>query len=224
MIGPDNIKVLLLYVVFFAAVFAIMFFLNKNAKKNEREGKAGTGAKPVMQIIGVMLFVAIASIVGLLRHGIVGYIVVFLALTAIFVVIYMLIKNRQRHFELTTTNPIVKIVISVVTGILAIGLPLMLVISNNLLEPGAMPIIITLVGILAFICLIALALILVNRKGDNVGIMAAGYAMVILAAILPGILTMFATKDSGAFAWTYMAALVAAVLAYFSLNQIYKID
>ncbi len=223
MIGAGNPKALPFYVLFFVAVFAIIYLLNKNAKRNEREGKSGAGAKPMMQIIGVVLFVAIVSILGLLRHGVPGYIAMFIMFAAILALIFLGIKNRQRHFELMPSNPTLKKVFSIVMGILAIALPLLIIITSKLFPPAAMPIIITLVAILVFIALIVLALRLVNRRGDS-GSVVAGYILVILAAILPGIMVLMVTKDSGAFAITYLAALVAAVLAYFTSNLIAPID
>lgn len=223
MIGAGNPKALPFYVLFFVAVFAIIYLLNKNAKRNEREGKSGAGAKPMMQIIGVVMFVAIVSILGLLRHGVLGYIVMFILFTAILALIYLTIKNRQRHFELTPSNPALKRILSIVMGILAVAFPLLIVITSKLFVPAATPIIITLVAILVFIALIVLALTLVNRRGDS-GSVVIGYILVILAAILPGIMVLMVTKDSGAFAITYLAALVAAVLAYFTSNLITPVD
>ncbi len=223
LVGAGNPKALPFYVLFFVAVFAIIFLLNKNAKRIEREGKSGAGAKPVLQIIGVVLFVAIVSILGLLRHGILGYIVMFILLSALLAVIYFAIKNRQRHFELTASNPGIKKLLGVILGVLAIGLPLLVVITSKIYTPAALPIIITLVAVLVFIALIVLALILVNRKGDT-GSKVLGYVLLIIAAVLPGIMVLFATRDSSAFAMTYLAALVAAVLAYFALNQTFQID
>ncbi len=224
LVGAGNPKALPFFILFFVAMFAIIYLLNKSTKKSEREGKSGAGAKPVMQIIGVVLFVAIASIFGLLRHGILGYLVMFALLAAIFAVIYLMQKNRQRHFELTAANPVLKKVMPIVMGILAIVLPLLIVIYGNLFALAALPVILSLVAILVFIALIALALILVNLKGKSAGMIVAGYVLLILAAILPGIMVLLVTNDSSAFAMTYLAALVAAVLAYFTLNLVYKID
>jgi hypothetical protein len=178
----------------------------------------------VVQIIGVVLFVAIASILGLLRHGILGYVVMFAVLAAILALIYFTLKNRQRHFEITASNPVLKPILSAVMAVLALGLPLLIAITSDLIVPTAVPIIIAIAAILAFIALIVLALLITNRKSVNAGMGAAGYALVILAAILPGIMVLLTTNDSSAFAMAYLAALVAAVLAYFGLNLVYKLD
>ena len=84
LIGAGNPKVLPFSVLFFVAVFAIVYLLNSYAKKNEREGKAGAGAKPIVQLIVVILFVAIVSVLGYLRHGILGYLVMFALIAAVF--------------------------------------------------------------------------------------------------------------------------------------------
>lgn len=223
LIGAGNPKVLPFSVLFFVAVFVIVYLLNSNAKKNEREGKAGTGAKPMLQVIAVVLFVAVASILGFMRHGILGYVVMFAVLTIILGLIYLSIKNRQHHFELTASNPLLNKVLSVVMGILAIGLPVLIVLTGKLFKIEPATVVITIIASLVFIALIVLALILINRRGGG-GPTLIGYILVILAAVLPGIMVLMATNDSSAFAKTYLAALVAAVLAYFSLNLVYKID
>jgi len=223
LIGAGNPKVLPFSILFFVAVFAVVYLLNSNAKKNEREGKAGAGAKPMLQVIAVVLFVAVASILGYLRHGILGYVVVFAVLAAIVGLIFVAIKNRQRHFELTTSKPLLKYVLGGITGILAIGLPAVIVLTGDLFKLEATSVIITIVAILVFIALIVLALVLINRKG-GLGAAVAGYVLVILAAVLPGIMVLMVTNDSGAFAKTYLAALIAAVMAYFTFTQFEKID
>jgi hypothetical protein len=223
LIGAGNPKVLPFSVLFFVAVFAIVYLLNSYAKKNEREGKAGAGAKPIVQLIVVILFVAIVSVLGYLRHGILGYLVMFAFIAVVFGLIYLAIKNRQRHFELTSSNPMTKKVLTTVTGILAIALPVIMVLASKLFKPDAISVIVTIIATLVFIALNVLALILINRKG-SLSASVIGYILVILAAILPGIMVLMVTNDSGAFAKTYLAALVAAVLAYFSLTQFEKVD
>jgi hypothetical protein len=228
MIGMGNPKAVPLFLLFFIAVFAIIFLLNKYSRQNEREGKAGAGAKPVVQIISVVIFVAIVSILGLLKHGILGFLGWFVVIGAIMFLIYLSIKKRQRHFELFAANPRRKAIVSIIMWLLAIGLPLLLLLSGNLIpaakENAAMTVIISVVGVLAFIGLISLGLIMVNRQGDNSGKRLLGYILVIIAVILPGIMVLTGSSSSLAFAGAYLAALIAAVLSYFALNMIYKID
>ncbi len=223
MIGAGNPKILPYFVIFFVVVFGIIYLLNKTAKQGERAGKAGAGANPVIQLIVVVLFVAIASLLGYLRHGIPGYLVVFAALSAILALIYLAIKNRQRHFELTDPSPVRKMILLAVMALLTLGLPLLMVITSDIYEPAFKPILLTVIGLLLFITLIAAALILVNRLGGRV-YSVAGYFLVILAAVLPGLFVLMQTNESQAFTTPYLAALITAVLTYLTLNMVYKID
>ncbi|MCB5224833.1 MAG: hypothetical protein WCY21_05605 [Candidatus Cloacimonadaceae bacterium] len=203
-------------------VGVIMYFLHKHSKQSERAGKSGAGANPIVQFIVVVLFVIIVSALGFLRHGILGFIVVFAVFSAILALIFLSIKNRQRHFELTQANPATRLVVGAVSAILAIGLPILILINSKMFDLNAGTILISVAGVLVFIALIVAALILGNRK--NTASVALGYLFAILAAVLPGIMIVAASIESSALAMAYLAALIAAIFAYFSINQFIQID
>lgn len=220
--GGFNFAALGIIALIILVVGVIMYFLHKHSKERERAGKSSAGANPIVQFIVLVLFVAIVSVLGFLRHGILGFIVVFAVLSGILALIYLAIKNRQRHFELTQANPATKIVVGAVSAFLAIGLPILILINGKMFDINASMILMSVVGVLVFIGLIAAALIFGSRKGAAGA--AIGYLLAILAAVLPGILVVAVSTDTAALAMAYLAALIAAIFSYFTIIQFIQID
>lgn len=126
LIGIGNIKILPLFILFFIAVFALIFFLNKTAKARARMEKPESKLGPIFQIIALVVFIAALSALGFI-HGIVGYIIWFVLISAIVALVFILIRKHQRHSDLIKANPLLNLIFGCFLALLAIIVPLLLV-------------------------------------------------------------------------------------------------
>jgi len=126
LIGIGNPKVVPIFALFFIAIFALVYYLNKQSQTSEREVKSGSALKPVLRIVGLVIFVGAFSLLGLI-HGILGFIVFFAVISLIVALVFLYIRKRQRHFELTTSNPRSKQMLSIVMAALAVLVPLLII-------------------------------------------------------------------------------------------------
>ncbi len=226
-LGVGNPKVVPILALFFTLVFALVFFLNKMAKDSERAAKSGSALLPIMQIIGLVVFIGVLSILGFI-HGIVGYLVWFVVVSIVCGGIYMMIRNHQRHFELVPTKPRAKQILATVLTLIAIALPTLMILSGDVLPMtngvGFMAILLTILGVILFILMMGFAIIMINKWGAKSMYLFLGYALIVVAAMLPGILVMLINSTSIAFAGAYMAALLALVFSFFALDISIKVS
>jgi len=224
MLSIGNPKNIPFFILLFAAIFALVYYLTKRSEENQRLGKAGTGTKPITQLLTVVLFVALISILGLLRHGILGFIGWFLVIGGIFSLIYLSVRKHQRHFEIITSTPKNTKVTGIILAIISILLPVIVISFTNIVPVAkaalALSIVLSLIGTLAFVVLICLGLYLINIIGNKTSNLILGYLAIILAALLPGIILLFTSATTTACAVIYIIAIITALLAYFAFNQL----
>jgi hypothetical protein len=227
MSGLGNSKNLIFFALFWIIVFFLMYLLIKRTEKGKRDEKAGSAFQQIMQIAGLILFVAILSVLGFI-HGIVGYICWFLAFSLIIVGILMTIRKRQRHFELVETKPLQNTITSIILAIMATGLPLLMLVFGSIIPNGAGKsfggVVLSLIGIVIYLGLMGLAILMINKWKDTLMNNALGYVLIIVAAILPGAVIMMVSKDAMSLAGVYSAALISLVLAFFALDKSIKIS
>jgi len=224
MLSIGNPKNIPYFILLFAVIFALVYYLTMRSQANQRSGKAGTGTKPITQLLTVVLFVALISILGLLRHGILGYIGWFVVIGGIFFLIYLSVRKHQRHFEIITSTTKNTKVIGIVLALVSILLPLLVINFTNILPATktsiALTIVLSLITTLAYVVLICLGLYLINIIGNKSTNLILGYMAIILAALLPGIILLFTSTTTTACAGIYIIAIITAVLAYFAFNQL----
>lgn len=213
------------FALFFAALFAIVFLLVRSARNRERSAKSGSALMTIFQILGLILFIAVLSAMGLI-HGIIGYLAWLVVMIAIFGLIFLFVRKQQNHSETSGSSPLASKIVGVALAVLAVLLPFLLiknggVVSNAAANP-VMVSVLTILAILVFLGLILLALALINKKGSSAPNRYLGYLLVIIAAVLPGVLVLLGDKTSTGFAQTYFAALLAMILAYSALGLISK--
>ena len=224
MLSIGNPKNIPYFILLFAVIFALVYYLTMRSQANQRSGKAGTGTKPITQLLTVVLFVALISILGLLRHGILGFIGWFLVIGGIFSLIYLSVRKHQRHFEIITSTPKNTKVTGIILAIISILLPVIVISFTNIVPIAkaslALSIVLSLIGTLAFVVLICLGLYLINIIGNKTSNLILGYLAIILAAFLPGIILLFTSATTTACAVIYIIAIITALLAYFAFNQL----
>lgn len=227
MIGVGNPKAVPILALFFVVVFGAIFLMNKSAQESQRTAKSGSGLMQVMKFVGLAVFIGMLSLLGLL-HGPLGYIIWILVISLLFLAIFLRVKNHQRHSDLLPASPALKKIATLVLGILALLLPVLIIRYGGFVPIAAgkeiLAIILTLVATLVFIGLIALALFMINIWGDKSGNRTLGYLLILLAAILPGIVVLLITRESMAFTGAYMAALLALILAFLALDNRYQLS
>lgn len=223
LMGAGNRQNVPFFALFFIAVFAAVYLLNKRSSQSAREEKTSSFWMYITQIVGLILFMAVLASLGLI-HGIVGYLVWLLAIAAIFLLIYLIVKNRKKPGLATEGSPLLKKLLGIVLAILAILLPFLMVKGGGVvgLPAGnqAMDWVLIILAIIVFAGLTVLANTLVNRKNSTGSNQVLGYVLMVIAALIPGVLIMIADKNSNGYAQGYFAALVAMVLAYFSRSLI----
>ncbi|MDD3632900.1 MAG: hypothetical protein PHY63_01480 [Candidatus Cloacimonetes bacterium] len=224
MLSIGNPKNIPYFILLFAAIFALVYYLTKRSQENLRLGKAGTGIKPITQLLTVVLFVALISIFGLLTHGILGFIGWFVVLGAIFFLIFLSVRRHQRHYEITISTAKNTKIIGIIFFLIAILLPLIVISFTNIIPITktsiALTIVLSLISILAYIVLICLGLYLINIIGNKTSNQTLGYLAITLAALLPGIILLFTDANTMACAGIYIIAIITALLAYFAFNQL----
>lgn len=183
----------------------------------------------IRQIGALVLFVLISSLAGMMT----GKPVMMIAYGAFFLVVTLavlyMIRNRQRHFELTQgSNPTVRLVLALLIGLLALALPLLVVNYSSFIPvpegAAAKTIGLTFVLTLVFLLLNAAAVWLLNIKGETVAQKIMGYLLIILAAIIPGAVMAGINKTTVAIGSVYYIALAVIVLAYSSYTLLVKQD
>ncbi|MGC9362188.1 MAG: hypothetical protein ACP5F3_04585 [Candidatus Syntrophosphaera sp.] len=227
MLGIGNPKAVPYFILFFIAVFAIVYFLNKKANERAREEKSGSALNTILQFVGLVIFVGALSLIGLTK-GIIGYIIWFAVIAVIVLAIYLSLRSRQQHFELTEVNSRAKNIYSIIFAVLSVVVPVLIIRFGGVVPIAAgrevLAIIVPLIGVLAFIALLYVAIVMINKKGEAVPNRVLGYALIILASILPGIIMLFVDTDTSSFAGVYLAALVATILSYIAFELKYKLS
>ncbi len=227
MIGVGNPKAVPILALFFVIVFGAIFLMNKSAQESQRSAKSGSALLQVMKFVGLAVFIGALSLLGLL-HGPLGYIIWILVISLLFLAIFLRVKNNQRHSDLMPASPVMKKIATLVLGILALLLPVLVVRYGGFIPiaagKAALAIILTIVATLVFCALIALALFMINKWNDKASNKPLGYLLILLAVIMPGIVVLLITRESMAFTGAYMASLIALVLAFLALDNHYKLS
>ncbi len=227
MIGVGNPKALPLFILFFLTVFAVVFLLNRQAQQSQRSAKSNPRLMQILQIIGLVVFIAVFSLLGL-NHGIVGYLIWVVVIALVCGLIYSLTRKRQRHSELVSSNPLLARWGGIVSAILAVLLPVLLLRFGGFIPvangKSLITIALALVGVLAYIALVALILFLINKWGAKSQNRVLGYLLLLFTACVPGVVMLLVNKESYSFAGIYMTALLTAILTYFALDRTNKLS
>ena len=177
----------------------------------------------IRQIVLSVIFILAFSLIGMMTQIPIMVAVYAGALIIISGIIFIFVRKHQRHSEISLQkNRVPSIIIGAVLCILAVLTPLLLVLKSNVINLGADPSIIAKLAVLGttllFIALIAIAVFLINYQGDNFVIRAAGYLIVILTSLVPGILMSFYDKTASTIGSVYYVALAVLILAYNGIN------
>jgi cytochrome bd-type quinol oxidase subunit 2 len=222
LMGLGNPSNLPFFALFFLIVFAVVFLLVRNSRLKERSDKSGSTVMVVFQILGLALFVGALSLMGLL-HGVVGYLIWLLVITAIFALVFMFVRKQQNHSETTEASPLLKKVFGVVLAILSVILPYLIIKNGQIMDSAtaspATQSVISILAILVFIVLALLAYNLIRKANGQHSKRLLGYILLILAAVLPGIMVMLTDPTKSGFAQAYFAALMAMVLSVIAIER-----
>ncbi|HNX38401.1 MAG TPA: hypothetical protein PL124_04640 [Candidatus Cloacimonadota bacterium] len=183
----------------------------------------------VKQIGALVLFVIIASMLGLITKNpmmMIGYGVFFILVT---IGVLLMIRNRQRHFEFTNrSNRTLMLVLAGLMGLLALVLPLILAKTSSIIslpEGAGNTGYVAVAGLnILFLALNLGGLFLINFKGDSLVMRIVGFLCILIAAIIPGAVVSGYDRTSVGIGSVYYIALIVLVLAYNSFNLLYKRD
>jgi len=173
----------------------------------------------IKQIVLTVIFLGALSLMGMITGEKYMVAVYGAAMIIISGIIFLFVRRKQRHSEISSER-------SRITGIvlcaLALITPLLLVLKSNVINVGdevtAMMGVITLVVTILFIGLFALAVYLINYKGEGFAMRALGYLIVIIASLIPGILMSRFDKNTSTIGSIYYVALAVLIMSYNGIN------
>jgi len=181
----------------------------------------------IRQIISLVVFIGALSLMGMITNRpimIAAYAAVFIAVT---VLMYFVINRRQRHFEITQTDSTMLYrIIGIVLGILALGLPLLMVFRSSVIKlpadltAGAAAGIVGGVTV-AFIALMVVAVHLINTKGQEMVMRTIGFVLIIIASAIPGLLMSKVDRTTSGIGSVYYVAMAVLILAYNSYSMLF---
>lgn len=174
----------------------------------------------IKQIISLIVFIGALSLMGMVTNQpvmILAYAGFFMAVMAI---MYFTMRKRQRHGDASqTNNPLFRKIAGGVLMALALFSPLLIALRTSVinlpvdLSLGAAIAIVGGVSLL-FIALILLAVYMINQKGQETSKRIIGYAMLFVAAILPGLLMSRVDGTTTGIGSVYYVAMAVMILAY----------
>ena len=178
----------------------------------------------IKQIASLVIFIAVLSVMGMIT----GRPVMMLAYAGVFLlmslIIYLILKNRQRHFEvISKPNTILKTVVAAILMLLAIITPVLIALRSSVINlPESMTagaVVGIMLGVtIVFIALVLLTIYLINVKGYSVTNRSIGYVSFIVAAILPGLLMSRVDRSTMSIGSVYYVAMAVLILAYNARN------
>lgn len=177
----------------------------------------------IKQIVLTVIFIAALSLMGMITGEKYMVAVYGAAMIVISGIIFLFVRKSQRHSEISLEkNPAVGIIAGIVLCILALITPLFLVLKSNVINIGdevtAMTIVATLAATILFIALFALAVYLINNKGESASMRGLGYLIIIVTSLIPGILMSRFDKSTSTIGSIYYVALAVLILSYNGIN------
>ncbi len=177
----------------------------------------------IRQIVLSVIFILAFSLMGMMTQRPIMVAVYAGVLIIISGIIFIFVRINQRHSEISLQkNQVLSIIFGAVLFILALITPLLLVLKSNVINIGSDPSIFAILAVpvttILFIALIAVAVYLINYQGEHFVIRAAGYLIVILTSLVPGILMSFYDKTASTIGSIYYVALAVLILAYNGIN------
>jgi len=174
----------------------------------------------IKQIAGLVFFIVVLSTMGMIT----GRPVMMLAYAAFFLVmsgvVYLTLRNNQRHFEVTqSSNKTLRQIVAGILMLLAIVAPLFIALRTSVINlPDDMSlsqVIPMMLGIsVLFIAMVLATIILINRKGNTLANRAIGYLVFVIAAIIPGLLMSGVDSTTMGIGSVYYVAMAVLILAY----------
>lgn len=172
------------------------------------------------QIAGLVFFIAVLSTMGMITGRPVMMLVYAAFFLALSFVVYLTLKNNQRHFEVSQrSNKTFRKVLAGILMLLAIASPLFITLRTsviNLPESMSVGVVIPLMlGLsILFIALVLTTVVLINRKGTTLANRAIGYIVFVIASIIPGILMSRVDSTTMGIGSVYYVSMAVLILAY----------
>jgi len=174
----------------------------------------------IKQIVGLIIFIAVLSAMGMITGRpvmMLAYAGFFLAMSAI---IYLTLKNHQRHFEVVNkSNKTAKSILAAILMIIAIILPMIIALRSSIINLPHSLTMGSVVGLMlgltiVFIALVLLALYMINSKGHDLKNRIIGYLSFALAAVIPGALMQSVDRTTMGIGSVYYVAMAVLILVY----------
>ncbi|MDD3577460.1 MAG: hypothetical protein PHS23_00495 [Candidatus Cloacimonetes bacterium] len=181
----------------------------------------------IKQIASLVIFIFVMSLMGMIT----GRPVMMLAYAGFFllmgVVVFLTLRNRQRHFEVVQTkNKTFRMILAAILMILAIISPMLIALRSSVINlPADMTVptvVMLMLGIaILFIALVLITVFMINRPNSTVMHRVIGYVVFIIAAIIPGLLMSRVDSTPMGIGSVYYVAMAVLILAYNAMG-LYK--
>ena len=174
----------------------------------------------IKQIASLIVFIGILSLMGMMTGQplmILAYAGFFLAVVA---VMFMLMRKRQRHFEISkSSSTLLPKIVGGVLIALALVAPILIAVRSNVINLPAEMSLGAAIGIvggvtIVFIALMLAAVYMINVRGKELSQRIIGYVVFIIAAALPGILMSRVDSTTTGIGSVYYVAMAVLILAY----------
>ncbi|MBM4403481.1 MAG: hypothetical protein FJ042_03730 [Candidatus Cloacimonetes bacterium] len=179
------------------------------------------------KLIAILIFIAALSMMGIATGKawmILAYAGFFVAVVAGVIFIE---HSKQRHFEIVPSdNVILRRMFGGIMLILALGLPILMTTRMNLFtlpQVSMWILLLASLGVtLVFIGAMAAAVYLINFVKDELIYKIIGYALIVIASALPGLVISFFDRTTTGIGSVYYILLVVVILSYSGINLFIK--
>lgn len=182
----------------------------------------------IKQIAGLVFFIAVLSTMGMITGRpvmMLAYAVFFLLMSG---VVYLTLRNNQRHFEVTQrSNKTLRRIVGGLLMLLAIVAPLFIALRSSVInlphDLSISTVIPMMLGLsILFIAMVLATVILINRKGNTLANRAVGYGVFVIAAMMPGLLMSGVDSTTMGIGSVYYVAMAVLILAYNAFGLLFN--
>ncbi len=183
----------------------------------------------VKKIIALVIFIAVLSMMGV-ATGKTWMIFVYAAFFILVVAGVIFIEySKRRHFEvIPTDNMILRQIIGAILLLLALVIPVLVTtrMSFFALPPASTAVLLfSSFGVtLLFMAMMTAAVYLINYLQNELIHKILGYALIIVASTLPGLIVSFFDRSTTGIGSAYYTFLAVVILGYSGINLFLKHD
>jgi hypothetical protein len=176
------------------------------------------------KIIGVLVFIAVFSVTGLVS----GQPLMILAyagfITLIMFFIFLFVRRNQRHFEfISQRSRVISKIIGIIMILVALAVPVLAISNMQLFDLGTLKLSTSLLAVVVAITigLVAgglFAVYLINRAGSGLIHKIIGYLLIIGLSAVPALLVIPHDRTTTGIGSVYYIVIILAVISWWGFS------